>query len=203
MSVMKDTQNKVKYPIATFILFALNVAAFIWECVVGEDELAWNFAMYEGAIQDGEWYRGLISCFLHYGFPHLASNMACLLLYGYSLETKIGHKKYLLIYFVAIIGDALLVNFFGKNGLHVGASGAIWGLMTANLVYCLKNHTSPLYAIRGIAMNLAYSFKGGVSWQGHIGGGIAGALIALIVISAVSAPTQDATESCQGEAELR
>ena len=152
---MKDTQNKVKYPIATFILIALNVAAFIWECVVGEDELAWDFAMYEGAIQDGEWYRGLISCFLHYGFPHLASNMACLSLYGYSLETKIGHKKYLLIYFVAIIGDALLVNFFGKNGLHVGASGAIWGLMTANLVYCLKSHTSPLYAIRGIAINLA------------------------------------------------
>ena len=56
--------------------------------------------------------------------------------------------------------------------LHAGASGAIWGLMTANLVYNLKYHINPIYALRGIVINLVYSFSAGVSWQGHIGGDI-------------------------------
>ena len=54
--------------------------------------------------------------------------------------------------------------------------------MTANLIYCLRYHKNPLFAIRNIALNLVYSFQGGVSWQGHIGGGIAGLPVALLII---------------------
>ncbi len=35
--------------------------------------------------------------------------------------------------------------------------------------------------LRGIAINLLYSFSSGVSWQGHIGGGIAGLAAALVL----------------------
>ena len=51
--------------------------------------------------------------------------------------------------------------------------------MTATLVYSLRNHINPSYAARGIVVNLIYSFSAGVSWQGHIGGGLAGAAAAL------------------------
>ena len=50
--------------------------------------------------------------------------------------------------------------------------------MTATLVYNLRNNINPAYALRGIVVNLVYSFSAGVSWQGHIGGGIAGLLAA-------------------------
>ena len=60
-------------------------------------------------------------------------------------------------------------------------SRAIWGLMTATLVYNLQNGINPAYALRGIVINLIYSFSAGVSWQGHIGGGVAGLLTALVV----------------------
>ena len=53
--------------------------------------------------------------------------------------------------------------------------------MTATLVFNLKNNINPMYALRGIVINLVYSFSAGVSWQGHIGGGVAGLLAALVL----------------------
>ena len=61
--------------------------------------------------------------------------MICLVIYGFSLENQIGSAKYALIYAIATIGSALLINYAGGNGIHAGASGAIWGLMTATLIY--------------------------------------------------------------------
>ena len=68
-----------------------------------------------------------------------------------------------------------------EGRIHAGASGAIWGLMTATLVYNLRNNLNPFYALRGIAINLIYSFSAGVSWQGHIGGGLGGVIAALFL----------------------
>ena len=51
--------------------------------------------------------------------------------------------------------------------------------MTATLIYNLRNNLNPVYALRGILINLIYSFSAGVSWQGHIGGGVAGLATAL------------------------
>ena len=53
--------------------------------------------------------------------------------------------------------------------------------MTSTLIFNLKNNINPAYALRGIVINLIYSFSAGVSWQGHIGGGIAGLLSALVL----------------------
>ena len=61
---------------------------------------------------------------------------------------------------------ALLINFAGGRGIHAGASGAIWGLMTATLIYNLRNNLNPTYALRGIVINLIFSVSAGVSWQG-------------------------------------
>ena len=94
---------------------------------------------------------------------------------------RLGPVRFALIYLVSIIGSALLINFTGANGIHVGASGAIWGLMTATLVYNIRHQMNPLYALRGIIVNLLYSFSANVSWQGHIGGGIAGLAAALFL----------------------
>ena len=102
-------------------------------------------------------------------------------MFGFDLETRTSWWRYALIYVVSVLGSGLLINFTGGRGIHAGASGAIWGLMTATLVYNLQNLINPAYALRGIAINLIYSFSAGVSWQGHIGGGVAGLLAALVV----------------------
>lgn len=79
-----------------------------------------------------------------------------------------------------------MINFIGGSGIHIGASGAIWGLMAANLVYCLTTRRKilyMLYAILAVAGNVIYTFSYGISWQGHFGGAIAGTLIALVLFS--------------------
>ncbi len=175
-------------PVATLVLFLLNVAFFIWEASEGSTESVRNavtlrYGMYRGALEDGEWIRLFAHGFFHFGIMHLASNMFCLWMYGVILETRIGSWKFAVIYAVSILGSGLLVNFAGEpRTLHAGASGAVWGLMTAMLIYSVRNGLDMSYPLRGIILNLIYSFSGAnVSWQGHIGGGIAGLLAALIL----------------------
>ena len=168
-----------KLPIVTFVILGLNIVGLLYEFSAGQNQAIYAYGMYQGALQDGEYLRLVVSAFLHFGFYHFASNMICLVLYGFDLENRLGSAKYALIYAISVLGSSLLINFAGGNGIHAGASGAIWGLMTATLIYNLRNNLNPAYALRGIAINLIYSFSAGVSWQGHIGGGIAGLATAL------------------------
>ena len=170
-----------KIPVVTLVILALNVAGLVYEYSVGERTATLRFGMYQGALQDGEYLRAVVSAFLHFGILHFGSNMLCLVVYGFDLENKIGPLKYAVVYAAGIVGSALLIKFAGGNGLHAGASGAIWALMTATLVYNQRHGLNLAYAFRGIAVNLVYSFSAGVSWQAHIGGGIAGLLAALLV----------------------
>ena len=172
---------KRKTPVITFIILALNVVGLLYEFNFGQNRAIYTYGMYEGALQDGEYMRLIISAFLHLGIYHFACNMFCLVMYGFDLEIRLGSAKYALIYAVAILGSGLLINYAGGNALHVGASGAIWGLMTATLIYNIRNNLNPAYALRGIVINLVYSFTANVSWQGHIGGGLAGLAIALVI----------------------
>ncbi len=171
--------RKRRIPVITVIFIVLNALGMLYEFAAGEENAIYSFAMYQGALQDGEWPRLVASAFLHFGFTHFASNMFCLGVLGSGLEERISRPRYALIYAVSILGSGLLINFAGGNGIHAGASGAIWGLMTATLVYNIRNGFSPVYALRGIVINILYSFSAGVSWQGHIGGGVAGLLAAL------------------------
>lgn len=136
--------------------------------------------------QQNRWYRLITSSFLHIAMFHFASNMYALIIYGFVFENRIPKWKYLLIYIVSMLGSSLLINFIGGTGIHIGASGAIWGLMAANLVYCLysrKKFLYMLYAIIAVAGNVFYTFRFGISWQGHFGGAIAGTLLALILFA--------------------
>ena len=182
-----NTQNaaqrpRVKIPWVTGVIVLLNVIGLIYEYAVGENNAIYRFAMYQGALRDGQWVRLFVSAFLHFGIMHFGSNMLCLAVFGLDLENRIDWWRYALIYLIGIIGSGLLINFAGGRGIHAGASGAIWALMTATLVYNLRNNINPMYALRGIVINLVYSFSAGVSWQGHIGGGIAGLLAALVLM---------------------
>ncbi len=176
---------KKRIPVITFMLIGLNILGFLYEFIVGQNLAVLKYGMFQGALTAGYYDRMIGSAFLHFGFYHFACNMLCLVSYGFSLETRIGPLKYLVIYFVAIIGAGILIDQAGGNGIHAGASGAIWGLMTATLVYNIRNKIDLSYALRGIIMNLIYSFSAGISWQAHIGGGIAGLLVALIICQRV------------------
>ena len=73
--------------------------------------------------------------FLHGGFTHLLFNMFALWMFGRRIEAYWGTKRFVIYYFVCVIGAAL-VNLFvlalqGRPSLTLGASGGVFGILLA------------------------------------------------------------------------
>jgi membrane associated rhomboid family serine protease len=73
--------------------------------------------------------------FLHAGFWHLLFNMFTLWMFGCEVELRLGTRRFYFYYFLTGIGAglcvALISRWVGENGLTIGASGAIFGVLMA------------------------------------------------------------------------
>lgn len=75
--------------------------------------------------------------FTHAGLGHIFFNMFGLVMFGSPVEALWGPRRFLLYYIICALGAAitqLLMMYFqieSTNGLMVGASGAIYGLLVA------------------------------------------------------------------------
>jgi rhomboid protease GluP len=142
----------------------------------------------------GEWWRLLTSCFVHIGLFHLLGNMITLALLGTAAEGVWGRWRFAVIYLLAGVAGsvtAMAVNPQTSGDqvvLVAGASGGLWGLLTAVTAWLLKN-LKHLPADAGpewgrklavvAAMNVVVSLAPGVSLAAHVGGAVAGVLVAL------------------------
>lgn len=83
--------------------------------------------------------------FLHstLGFWHILGNMLGLYFLGRILEPMIGRERFLLIYFGSmLLGGLVYLGFHFNNSMPVvGASGAVFGLMT---LFCLMRPEQPI-----------------------------------------------------------
>jgi membrane associated rhomboid family serine protease len=132
----------------------------------------------------GQWWRIVTGGFLHANFLHIAFNMYLLYLLGQMLEPALGHVKFALIYFVSLLTGSLVVLIVAPHSPTLGASGAVFGLMGAAAVEMRSRQIPIMQSGIGflILINLALSFTiSGISWEGHIGGLIGGALAMLIL----------------------
>lgn len=78
-------------------------------------------------------YTLFTSMFVHSGFLHIFGNMLIFFFIGMAFEQRIGWSRFLIIYLITGVGGALthsLLNF-GSIIPLVGASGAIFGIMGA------------------------------------------------------------------------
>lgn len=148
----------------------------------------------------------LVVMFLHGSWDHVLGNMIFLLIVGSFIEIRLGQKRFLWIYFIAGILGNLLFYLFNMNLAVplVGASGAISGLMGANMIvdFDSAKHTEVAYVggiqFMGFGQNFLFrfivlqvmfswleasSFPGsaevGVAYIAHVGGFLAGAACAL------------------------
>ena len=133
-------------------------------------------------VAEGEWYRMITAMFLHGSIVHLGFNMFMLYWIGTPMERAVGHLRFLLIYFVSgLCGSAGALALTDQNALTVGASGAIFGILGAALVY-ERQRTFVLggSALSIIVINLVLSFVvPNISIGGHVGGLIGGAACGL------------------------
>jgi membrane associated rhomboid family serine protease len=147
---------------------------------------------------DGLWGI-LFAPLLHANWGHLAANTGPALVLGF-LVTLAGMSRFLwataIIWIVGGLGTWLIGNLGSSCGLesdHIGASGLIFGWLTFLLVFGFFTR-SGWQILTGLIVLVVYggvlwgavpvlNVCGGVSWQGHLCGGIAGVLAAYLLSS--------------------
>jgi rhomboid protease GluP len=149
-------------------------------------------ALRSTAMDNGEYYRLITSAFLHWNLLHFAVNMYSLYSLGLFAESSFGQLKYITIYLVAAVSGGLftyfLGSFFGQGPLSqsAGASGAIFGLMGAMIVFVYLNQNqfrngamSSLLTVA--AINLIIGFNSpNIGNAAHVGGLVSGLIVGFL-----------------------
>ncbi|MGQ4418358.1 rhomboid family intramembrane serine protease [Streptomyces sp. SAS_269] len=181
--------------LVTKILIGINLAIYLVQMAMGDsftdrfDLVARAHLVPFGALEgvaEGQYYRLLTSMFLHGGYVHILFNMLSLWWIGGPLEAALGRARYLALYFVSgLAGSALSYLIAAPNQPSLGASGAIFGLFgaTAVLMRRLNYDMRPVIAL--LVINLIITFGwGGIAWQAHIGGLVAGVVTGYAMVHA-------------------
>lgn len=119
---------------ATLVLTVLILAVFLLVLVgdrLGLPVLAELALVHVGAFREGELLASWTSLFVHFGFLHLAFNLAFLILIGLPFEERIGPLRFLVLFFASGLFGTLLfyVLRFPEVFVLGGASGAIAGVL--------------------------------------------------------------------------
>ena len=138
------------------------------------------------AVAGGEYYRLVTSAFLHYGLLHILFNMYALYILGPPLEEHLGRWRFATLYGLSALGGSVVVYLFSApTAATGGASGAIFGLFGATFVASRKLNLDVGWLVGLIAVNLVITFAvPNISWQGHVGGLVTGALVAAAFVYA-------------------
>ena len=175
-------------PIVTYTIIGLNVIVFILELLTGNPLMgngsgAVVNALYffPGDILSHPWTI-ITSAFVHANLIHIGVNMYSLYVLGVPLERFLGRWRFIALYLIGAIGGSVGVEFLSKAGA-LGASGAIFALLGVLILFARRLGFSTAWLIAIGVVNLAYGFiVPSVSWQGHVGGLVAGLLIGVLFI---------------------
>ena len=145
----------------------------------------------------GKDYKRLVtSGFLHANWTHLILNMLALIFFSGYIEGYLGPVKFLLIYFLSLIGGGLLSLFIHRNHgdyCAIGASGAINGIIFASIAFYPGMQIGLFlipFSVPGWLFGLIYiiisiygirSQKDNIGHDAHLGGGLTGVLIAILL----------------------
>jgi membrane associated rhomboid family serine protease len=187
----------------TWAIIAINVAVFIADASLGGfstidlissgGPLVDAGAVARDPVANGEWWRLITSAFLHLGPLHLAFNMYLLWLFGPVIEQLYGHLEFVVLYLLCALGGSVLTIVAAPDTAAAGASGAIFGLFGLAFVVSRRRHLLLGPQARGIlsqaggllVLNLIITFAVPfISWTGHVGGLLVGALIGMLLAPA-------------------
>lgn len=167
-------------PVVTFTLIGLTVLVYILQQFVPAVEI---YGIYRPQLTLLLPWTPITAVFLHASVLHILFNMYSLFVFGPILEHLLGRARFLALYLVSGFGGSVAVLLLNPTGGVLGASGAIFGLMGAFFVIQRRLGGNNVQIFIVIAINLAAGFFiPGISWQAHVGGLAAGALVALVYL---------------------
>lgn len=167
-------------PYATCFIALVLLAAFGLQAY--DPSLLNRFALVGNEVQ-AEPVRFFTGAFLHGDLTHFIMNVASLLFLGSVVETALGRVSLLVVYSAALVGgQAAVLMWTDPSVATVGASGAIYGLFGAAVVanMATKSWRALFSSVGIILVNAVVSFTNpGISWQAHLGGLVAGFIVAV------------------------
>ncbi len=112
-------------------LIAINVAVMFVQmtAVRYADVAAW--LGFESTALPDRWWTAITYMFVHAGLWHLLANMYALYLFGPRLEQSWSSRKFTWFYLLCGLGGVAFEMLFIRSGRLVGASAAVFGVMTA------------------------------------------------------------------------
>ena len=151
-------------------------------------------------IAAGQWWRLISSAFVHMDWSHILFNGYGLYVLGPIIEKFYGRWRWLVIYFGAAILSAL-ASYVLNDAMSGGASGAIYGLVGASLVFGYKYRSElPERVSKALTSGMLpwVVFGIGIGFldilpmdnAAHVGGLVSGGALALMMKSEAVADTR-------------
>jgi membrane associated rhomboid family serine protease len=200
-----DNSARRLTPVVTYALIAANVLFFIVELIGGDAFIvAWSFVPSRFmANPAGDFVTIFTSMFMHGGWLHIGGNMLYLWIFGDNVEDRFGHLRFLAFYLTCGVAAtfAQLAFSMGSDIPNLGASGAIAGVLGAYILLFPQRRVRvmvgygitemPALAVIGLWFVLqlfsgvgslgAAADTGGIAFMAHIGGFIAGVVLAFFL----------------------
>ena len=187
-------------PVVTYAMMAICVLMYVLTWV--SPALTSSLALVPAQLKAHPWTI-LTGAFLHGGLLHILFNMLSLYWVGRAIEPVMGWWRFLTVYLVSALGGSAFIlswcliqptEIFVST---VGASAAVFGLFGAVFVLQRLGGSDTTAILTLLGVNLVYGFMvSGISWQGHIGGAIAG-VAATWVLVRLARPHSGVTEAAQ------
>lgn len=146
-------------------------------------------------VYQGEWWRLLSACFLHSGLGHILANLLVQVRLGISLEQMWGRWRWLSIYILSGIYSSLASCVLLPDTLSVGGSGAICGLLGAEIVFLMfswkrteakdvvERNIQICSFVIAVLVTAGLSFLPMVDFAAHAGGFVVGVLLASLLFA--------------------
>lgn len=169
-------------------LIAANAIIYAAQ-VLSKDMITVLGAKVNNAILAGQWWRLISPAFLHGNLMHLVVNCYSLHNLAPMVESLSGGKRLLAVYMAAAVAGNV-ASFYGSAAPSLGASGAVFGVGGALLVYFYRNKEiygkRSEYVLRSLwqtlGFNLLYGFANPrIDNFGHMGGLLGGAAAAWLL----------------------
>lgn len=157
--------------------------------------------------------RGLLGIiampFLHSDLGHIISNTIPLAVSLLLLAGSRANSGAIVVLITLLAGSSLWL--FGREAIHIGASGLVFGLIAFHIFSGIFERRFKSIAIAlligglyaGTLLNGVMPFQKGVSWDGHLLGAIAGAIVALITAKLMNEPETSNDPNKRSDANTR
>lgn len=188
-----DEPPRVAIPLPKYTITIIAMTAFVFavQMYVGLDNSYLAAGFVKPAFFAGEYWRIMTGAMLHGFILHIVMNCYAFYSFGKFFEMLTNPAHLAIVFVLSAIGGGALSAFFVPDGLSVGASGGIVGLIGYLLIYAFRRRQFISAEFRkSLLINIGFILIFGLvlyqivdNW-GHIGGLVAGAVYAFIQVPA-------------------